>query len=81
MIDIKFSQGVIYYARPVDYKKEKEKDPVPALRVLTMQEGRQAIAILFDEHCNKIQPRMLIEYTGGGPNMPHMCGSTNNHVI
>lgn len=77
---MKFSQRVIYYVRPKNYKKEKETVTVPALRVLTMQEGRQAIAILCDEHWNKIRPRMLTEYTGGDPNMPHMCGSINNRV-
>lgn len=40
MVDIKSSQWIIYYVRPVDYKKEKEKDTVPALRVLATQEGR-----------------------------------------
>lgn len=55
--------------RPVDYKKEKEKGIILALRVLTMQEETQTIGILRDEHCNRIQQRLLIEYRGGGSNM------------
>lgn len=71
-LSIKLPQWVIHHRRPADYKREKEKGTVPALRVLTVQEERQTIVSPHNDHCNKIRQKLLIDYLGGAPMCDHL---------